>query len=85
MKEKIVTIGFISAISFICGCSVIKSNLKEKALPVAEREIPKIVEKYFAERLEKDELTEKQAKFLKEETYKFLTYLDEKVKIYLSK
>lgn len=73
----------IGLIILITGCSVVKTGGR-KLLPVAEKEIPKLVDKYFAERLEEGDLTEKQEAFLKKETYKLLVWLDNKAKLYLS-
>ncbi len=73
----------IASMVVLTGCSIVKTGGR-KLLPVAEKEIPKLVEKYFAERLEDGDLTEKQQIFLKKETYKLLIWLDEKAKLYLS-
>ena len=73
----------IALLATITGCSIVKTGGR-KLLPVAEKEIPKLVEKYFAERIKDGDLTDKQEKFLKKETYKLLIWLDEKAKLYLS-
>lgn len=76
---------FILTLAFVVtGCSMIKTQLREKVLPKAEEKIPEMVIEELADMVEDGELTEKQAEKLKEFAFKLLKRLDEKAKIYLA-
>jgi hypothetical protein len=71
-------------LSLFTGCTIVKTQLRDKVLPMAEEKIPEMVVEELADMVKDGELTEKQAEKLKEFAFKLLIRLDEKAKIILS-
>ena len=81
MKKSILT---IAVLSLIVGCASVKKLALKEVLPVAEKQIPELVNKEIDKLIEEQYITQKVADDLRPVIFKVLKRLDDKVRIYLS-